>query len=99
MFKPKNCYVEIKLYEVDNTMHKPMNGYAGTNIDEEDKLVTCCTSYNQNADPLDPDYEHRYTDEREQIIKNKNKNDISFDFECPKIRITRNTSTQKKVSF
>jgi len=108
MFKPKNGYADINLNEEDialnNTMLKPKNDYTGINIEQDDKpnkLVTFCTSYNRKffVHPLDPDYEHRYTDEREQIIKKKNINDISFDFECPKLRITRNTSKQKKVSY
>jgi len=107
MFKSKNGYIKLKIAMDDIPtnfkMLKPKNSYTDINVDEEDqsnKLVTCCTSYDQNdfVQPLDPDYKHRYTGEREQIIKNKNINK-SVDIECPKIRITRNTSKQKKVSY
>lgn len=112
MFKPKNGHTEINFDEedipVNSTMLKPKNGYADINIDKEDKpeiinynkLARFCASINQIfcIDSLDPDYEHRYTDEANQIIKNKNLNDISFDFECPKGRITKNTCNQKQVS-
>jgi len=105
MFKPKNADINFNEEDIalNNTMLKPKNDYADFNIDEEDKpnkLVSFCTSYNRKifVHPLDPDYEHKYTDEHEQKIKNKNINDISFDFD-PKIRITRNTSKQKKVSY
>ncbi|XP_060865118.1 rhoGEF domain-containing protein gxcJ-like [Metopolophium dirhodum] len=106
MFKSKNGLIELKIAVEDIPanfkMLKPKNGYADINVDEEDKpnkLVTFCASYDQHffVQPLDPDYEHRYTGEREQIIKNKNINK-SVDIESPKIRITRNTSKQKKDS-
>ncbi|XP_022162300.1 uncharacterized protein LOC111028074 isoform X2 [Myzus persicae] len=111
MFKGRNpCPKIIHLKEgisKNNTKLKPKNGYANINIDEEDipeniknnKLARFCASINQifNVDPLDYDYEDNYTDGLEKIIKNKNLNDISFDFENPSIRITRNTRKQKQI--
>jgi len=113
MFRPNNGYTEIHFFEDDipknNTILKSKNGYADINIDKEytpeipiynNTLARFCASMNQVffINPLDPDYEDRYTDKFEQIIKNKNLNDISFDFECPN-KITSNTCKPKQVSY
>lgn len=113
MFKPKNGYAELNFNEDDtaknSAIFNPKNGYADINIDEDNipeipiynnTLARFCASMNQVffINPLDPDYEDRYTDKFEQIIKNKNLSDISYNFECPN-KIIRNTSKQKQVSY
>jgi len=113
MFKPREGYVNIRIdpkrLPKNNTRIKPKNGYAKVNTVEEDipediknnTLARFCASMNQIyfIDPLDPDHEHRYTDECKKRRKKKKFKNSSFNFECPNIRITRNTTKQKQVSY
>jgi len=115
MFKPREGYVNIridqKLISKNDTRCKLKNGYGKINTGEEDipediknnKQARFCASMNQIffIDPLDPDYEHRYTEEckkkKGRRKKNLNKTKVNLDYS--NIRITRNTAKQKQVSY
>lgn len=115
MYKPRDGYVSIridqKLLSKNNTICKPENANGKINSGEEDipedvknnKLARFCASMNQIyfMDPLDPDYEHRYTDEckKKGGRRKKNLHKINFMLEYPNIRITRNAAKQKQVSY